>query len=372
MGPTPLPEDGPGLIRRFLLPAIFVIALFVLLWMRRPDGGIIPGDVLTLNGNAFGTTYTVKIVPDADTQYDKTATQDALTAVIDRINGSMSTYKNDSELSKLNQNPSTEPIPISAELAHVLDTSIQMYKQSGGAFDVTLGPVINAWGFGPDKDVAQPSPAILAAAKARVGSDKLTLDLDNKTLKRSIPNLYIDLSAIAKGYAVDEMGRALEKLGVKRYMVEVGGEIRTRGQNGHDQPWQMGVVRPERDGPQVAELVVPLNDHSMATSGNYRNYAQRWSGHRPRHGRTHQRTGCAQPGFGHGPARGLHAGRCLGHGAFCVGRGCGNGLGGERKTGRAVPHTRSGRVCSAENRKLSVTGWRKKAVTDAPLGLHYL
>jgi len=272
MGPTPLPEDGPGLIRRFLLPAIFVIALFVLLWMRRPDGGIIPGDVLTLNGNAFGTTYTVKIVPDADTQYDKTATQDALTAVIDRINGSMSTYKNDSELSKLNQNTRTEPIPISAELAHVLDTSIQMYNQSGGAFDVTLGPVINAWGFGPDKDVAQPSPAILAAAKARVGSNKLTLDLDKKTLKRSIPNLYIDLSAIAKGYAVDEMGRALEKLGVQRYMVEVGGEIRTRGQNGHDQPWQMGVVRPERDGPQVAELVVPLNDHSMATSGNYRNY----------------------------------------------------------------------------------------------------
>ncbi len=137
---------------------------------------------------------------------------------------------------------------------------------------MTIGPVINAWGFGPDKDVAQPSPAILAAAKARVGSNRLTLDLDNKTLQRNIPNLYIDLSAIAKGHAVDEMGRALEKLGFQRYMVEVGGEIRTRGQNGHDQPWQMGVVRPERDGPQVAELIVPLDNHSMATSGNYRNY----------------------------------------------------------------------------------------------------
>jgi len=272
MGPAPLPEDGPGLIRRFLLPALFVIALFVLLWMRRPDGAVAPGEAWVVQGDAFGTTYTVKIVPDADPGYDKKAIQSQLRAVVTRINDSMSTYKPDSELSKLNQNPSTDPVAISDELAQVLDASIQVYQQSGGAFDVTIGPVINAWGFGPNKDVEPPSPAVLADAQKRVGTDKLTLSADHKTIQRALPNVYVDLSAIAKGYAVDEMGRALEKLGAANYMVEVGGEVRTRGKNPDTKPWQMGVVRPERDGAQVAELVVPLHNRSMATSGNYRNY----------------------------------------------------------------------------------------------------
>jgi thiamine biosynthesis lipoprotein len=261
---------GPSLdeevqLRRFILPGLFVLALFIALWVRRPAP---EPPHWRIDGDAFGTTYSVQLVvePDGATQ---AAVQSALTAQIDRVNAQMSTYHADSELSTLNRSEVLEATAISAPLALVLEEAIRVHARSGGAFDVTIGPLVNAWGFGPEI-VTPPSQEVLAEARAKVGTDKLTLDREASTLARAQPGLYIDLSAIAKGYAVDAMGDAIEQAGHHRYLVELGGEVRARGTNVKGQPWSVGIEAPDGGAQDVFEQL-PLRDLSIATSGNYRN-----------------------------------------------------------------------------------------------------
>ncbi len=258
--------------RRFILPFLFVMALFVVLVARRPA----PVDVneslvWTFRAEAMGTTYTVKVLPPVDTA--EGSAEEAAMAVsgaVDRVNASMSTYVKTSELSRFNQSVSTEPQSVSAELVGVVQAAQNISEATGGAFDVTIGPVINVWGFGPTKTINPPSADALKEAQQWVGWKKLGVDPSNKTLTKAVEKLYVDLSAIAKGYGVDAMGRALEDLGYGNYMVELGGEIRARGK-GPNGDWMIGVERPD-GGAQDVGLVLPLRNHSMATSGNYRNF----------------------------------------------------------------------------------------------------
>jgi thiamine biosynthesis lipoprotein len=223
-----------------------------------------------LSGEAFGTTYSVKVIPPSE-EGDRAPLLAAIEAEIAQVNACMSTYIKESELSRLNRNPALGPLPISGMLAEVLDEAGRVHKLSEGAFDITVGPLINAWGFGPDEVVKPPSPDVIDRARAQVGADALKLDLSAGTLTRTRAGLLIDVSAIGKGYGVDRIGLALETLGYTRYLAEIGGEVRARGLNNSGKPWVVGVESPDGGRQDVAEKVALL-DLSIATSGNYRNF----------------------------------------------------------------------------------------------------
>jgi thiamine biosynthesis lipoprotein len=259
-------DDEAVSLRRFVFPALFVLALFVALWVRRPDGT--ETAQWSFDGSAFGTTYSVQVIP-GENPGQRGAIEGIIEAQVALVNAQMSTYQDDSELSKLNANPSTAPIRVSPELQEVLLEARRIHALSKGAFDVTIGPLVNAWGFGPEL-VTPPSDEALAQARARVGMDKVQLDEQAHTVTRQTKDLYIDLSAIAKGYGVDQIGEALEGLGYPHYLVEIGGEVRARGLNRQAKAWVVGVEHPDGGAQDVAERL-PLADVSIATSGNYRN-----------------------------------------------------------------------------------------------------
>ena len=227
---------------------------------------------VTLSGYTMGTSYTVKINASID---DDTASaiHTALENELRDINAGMSTYLDDSELSRINQSPAGEWLPLSQPIYNVLLAAFQVNRQSLGYFDVTVGPLVNLWGFGPvRKNPGIPDDNDIAAAMKSVGMDKLLLDTNKALLKKTLQETYIDLSGIAKGYAVDSLGRILQDTyNLSSFMVEIGGEITARGVNTEGLPWQIGVEKPVSEG-RVVDSILSLDNRSLASSGNYRNY----------------------------------------------------------------------------------------------------
>lgn len=261
-------ENAPSL-RRFILPGLFVLALFVTLWARRP-APVKAAPQWEFSGQIFGTSYHLKVIPTNNSD-DRAAVEAAVKAELARVNACLSTWLQDSELSKLNRNTKTSAVPISPMLAEVLLESARVHKLSGGAFDITIKPLVELWGFGNEEVVKAPTPESLAEARASIGASALKLDVKKQRLIRGRAGLKIDVSAIGKGYGVDRVGKTLEDLSYTRYLVEIGGEVRARGRNRHGQSWTVGVEKPD-GGPQEVAEVVPLPDLSIATSGNYRNF----------------------------------------------------------------------------------------------------
>lgn len=235
---------------------------------RPPAGG---PKVISFQGNTMGTTYTVKVVAPALSGRERVATQEAIRAALDAVDQSMSTYKPESELSQFNGYGAGRPFRLSPATVRVLLLAREVSAATGGAFDVTVGPLVNAWGFGPVKRAEPPTEAELEAVRARVGYRKLVIDAQALTVTKADPDMYVDLSAIAKGYGVDQVAAALDARGLANYMVEVGGEVRVKGRNAAGIPWQVGIERPDSIE-QRAQIVVPMSNLSMATSGDYRNY----------------------------------------------------------------------------------------------------
>ncbi|MBK1617121.1 hypothetical protein CKO42_01375 [Lamprobacter modestohalophilus] len=227
--------------------------------------------VLALRGATMGTTYSLQIVePPAGLDRDALAQQ--VSTQLSDINGLMSTYQPTSELSRFNASSVTDWFLVSPELVAVVGAAQAVSEASAGAFDITVGPLVNLWGFGPTltADVL-PSAAELQAARARVGWQQLDVQLQPPALRKARPDLYVDLSAIAKGYAVDRVAALIESVGVDNYLVEIGGELRGRGINGRGEPWQIAIERPETSK-RAMFRVVALRDIGMATSGDYRNF----------------------------------------------------------------------------------------------------
>lgn len=227
--------------------------------------------VHVVRGLAMGSFYTVKIAARRLSDTALAAAEQAVAAALADVVNRMSHYEPGSELSRLNRHPVGEPFAVSAPTLGVLDTALQVRAASGGAFDVTIGRAIDAWGFGPSDQPRRVLPAetLRAIQRQHVG-DTLALDRRAGTVTRRAPVL-ANLSGIAKGYGVDRAALALDGLGIGDYMVEVGGEIRTRGHNANGQPWRLAIERPDAM-PQRALLVVPLQGRSLATSGDYRNF----------------------------------------------------------------------------------------------------
>ena len=218
----------------------------------------------------MGTSYRVTL-PGA--QRDAAATGAAVNEALERVDALMSTYRADSEVSRLNRHESSEPLSISAETHAVLAAAQDVSFATGGAFDITVGPLVDAWGFGPLEASAPPAAETVRGLMERTGWQKLVLDERGPAVRKADPGLQIDLSAIAKGYAVDLAAEALERLGYRHYLVEVGGEVRAAGRRSDGNPWRIGVERPDSTGRSV-HRILRLSDTAVATSGNYRNFRE--------------------------------------------------------------------------------------------------
>ena len=223
-------------------------------------------------GSTMGTTYTVKVVEPG---LGKSRFEDIRHLIEDRledVNQKMSHYQEDSELSRFNQLSETTPFGVSLETFEVFRQAIELSTLTHGALDITVGPLVDAWGFGPQSRPEQiPTDEHIQALRQKTGYEKLELDSNALSLRKTEPQLRCDLSAIAKGYGVDRVADALSQEGLQSFMVEVGGEVRTDGVNDEGQPWRIGVERPVTTG-RVIEKVISLSGWAMATSGDYRNY----------------------------------------------------------------------------------------------------
>jgi FAD:protein FMN transferase len=223
------------------------------------------GKVHILDGPTMGTSYTVKIVGPIDKGKLKLLIENELV----RINSLMSTYDDQSELSRFNRSPISTSVPVSEDVLTVLRMSQKIHDESNGAFDVTIGPLVNLWGFGPGlKENRIPEFNQIEETKSRIGFDNLSMTAGGLVKSKEI---YVDLSAIAKGFAVDQIASILDREMVSDYLVEVGGELRAKGVNSRGIKWSVGIEKPDISSRSVYQ-VLQLEDSGMATSGDYRNF----------------------------------------------------------------------------------------------------
>ncbi len=257
--------------RRTLLQALGAAALVS--GCGDPRGTAI-APTLEFRGPTMGSSYTVKIAGARLGAAGEGAARDAVHGALEAVDALMSAHRADSELSRFNARLSQAPQALSADTFAVFALARQVSAATDGAFDVTVAPAVDAWGFGPGRRERLVDAAETAALEARVGWRMLALDVQARSVAKARGDLRADLSGIAKGYGVDRAALALDALGIADYMVEAGGEIRTRGRNAEGRPWQIAIERPDAL-PQRPHFVVPLAGQSMATSGDYRIYFER-------------------------------------------------------------------------------------------------
>ena len=220
-----------------------------------------------LSGPTMGTTWSVKFSGTPKEGVDDLKAD--IEAALEQVNAEMSTDRPQSDLSRVNAADAGTMMALPADTVKVLSAAFAISSMTDGAYDVTVGPLVNLWGFGPDPDRFEPpSEDEITAAMARVGWQQLLLN-DNELLQPG--DVYVDLSSIAKGFAVDKVAELLESQGLKNYLVEVGGELRGSGKKPYGQPWRVAVERPIA-GVREVEKVVALTDMAVATSGDYRNF----------------------------------------------------------------------------------------------------
>jgi len=225
-----------------------------------------------LTGPTMGTTYNVKFIEAKGVPSGETL-QKEIDRLLEQVNDQMSTYRKTSELSRFNQYKGADDFSVSKETALVVKEAIRLNEVTLGALDVTVGPLVNLWGFGPEaRPEVVPTDEELAARRANVGIQHLSVT--DTTLSKDIPDLYVDLSTIAKGWGVDVVADYIESQGISDYMVEIGGEIRMKGKNREGTGWRIAIEKPDVNERAIQEIIEP-GDMAIATSGDYRNYFER-------------------------------------------------------------------------------------------------
>lgn len=249
------------------LPAI--VALTALLLPACDGNG--SGHAYELTGTTMGTRFSVKIAePLSAEQRDRLARE--VDEAIARVDESMSTYLVGSDISKFNASRSTDWVTVSKTVCAAVAATIELSELTGGAFDSTVGPLVNLWGFGPETVELAPPPAQeIATAQDRVGYQRLHTDCSRPALKKDRPDVYIDLSAYAKGFAVDQVAELLDDRNIDNYVVELGGELRMSGRNADGELWAIAIEKPTDTGSSV-QMVLRLTDVAVSTSGDYRNF----------------------------------------------------------------------------------------------------
>ena len=217
---------------------------------------------INLNGHIFGTTYRI-VYTNSKTNYKKT-----IDSLFYLVNKSLSTYIPTSDISKINAGDST--VVVDDFFLEVFKKSKKIHKETNGFFDPTVGNLVNAWGFGPKNEKKNLATNEVKQQMQFVGFDKVKI-IDRKVIKE-YPKIYLDFNAIAKGYGIDVVGRFLEAKNIPNYLIEIGGEIRTRGKKSNGNPWKIGFDNPNTDGSRTVSRTINLSNKSMATSGNYRKF----------------------------------------------------------------------------------------------------
>jgi len=227
---------------------------------------------VTWSGGIMGTQYVVKIVdfPQGDSAVRLRRAVDERLA---ELEGLLSNYDPDSDVSRFNDTKDGQWMNLSGEIAEVAGESARIGELTGGAFDVTCSPLVSLWGFGPGRRALTRAPTDeqIAEAMAAAGVDRIEYRLDPPALRKTSPEVRIDLSGVAKGYAVDQIALMLRSAGIASFLVDIGGEVRAQGVNPEGQPWRIGIEVP-LPGVRSIHRVVNLADTALATSGDYRNY----------------------------------------------------------------------------------------------------
>ena len=248
--------------RRFIYPALILLVAALFYW-RSPQEP--PVAMATLTGKTMGTTYSVTVPAGKVSN----ALADSIGQRLEELENIFSTWRQDSEISRFNADRSSDWFSCSAELAQVVTEAIRIHRLTGGAFEVTLGPLIERWGFGKEEITTPPSDEELATLLQSVGTRHLEARSDPPAIRKHHPETSINLSGIAKGYAVDDLADLLGQQGLSAFMVEIGGEVRTRGRNG-ERPWRIAIAKPQPGEPK-AQRIVEINTAAVATSGGYQN-----------------------------------------------------------------------------------------------------
>ena len=226
--------------------------------------------VPVFSGVTMGTSYSV-VVPQIK-RADKALLQSSIATELAAINKAMSTYQDDSTISLFNNSTSTDWFDVPHGFMQVLQAALLIADKSGGAFDPTIGPLVNRWGFGSDQPDSLPSTDEVALLLEQTGFEKLTVDAGKSRVRKMSGYLQLDLNSIAKGYAVDQLVAAIEALGYHDYLVEIGGELRVSGKNANGKPWRIGIEQPVAASSADSEpFGVQLTGGAVATSGDYRN-----------------------------------------------------------------------------------------------------
>lgn len=255
------------MLRRFL--NLFLLALLLLTpgGCQQPP----PPEATHISGQTMGTTWSLAMFPDSTT-IDTQMLNQQLQKRLDHINALMSTYDPESEISRFNNLNSTDWFPISDETARVIELSLQISALTNGAFDISVGPLVELWGFGAaQREESIPSKAEIETQLALVGYKNIQLRREPAAIKKQIPGLRIDLSAVAKGYAVDALAELLDQQGITNYIVEIGGELQVSGRHSDGTPWRIAIEEP-LEGTREVDRIFPLTGTALATSGNYRNF----------------------------------------------------------------------------------------------------
>ena len=238
--------------------SILLIVIFILIWQFGDNNDF---EEKVIEGTTMGTTYQVKIISNNEAEL-----KEKIDSLLTDLNLSLSTYIDSSEISRFNRRSSLEISP--DYFIPVFQASADIYEETEGAFDPTVMPVVNAWGFGPAGRMDLPDSSVVDSLLQVIGLEKLSLR--NNVLIKEDPRIQLDFSAIAKGYGVDLLSEFLDSKGAENYMVEIGGEVRCKGVNMDGEIWRLGIEDPTEES--TLSAIVGLDNRAMATSGNYRNY----------------------------------------------------------------------------------------------------
>ncbi len=258
-------------VRYWWALALVCTLVGVVLWQQYHSASA--GPSFTFRGETMGTTYTITVHgAPADALAGLPAEIDAR---LRAINKSMSTWDPQSEISRINEMPAGQWVTVSEDFERVLNAAMSLSEVTQGAFDATVGPLVNLLGFGPSVRGEAPDPAAVAAARRRVGYRNLVVS--GRRLNKRVQGMDLDFSAIAKGYGVDALSKILRQRGVGNYLIEIGGEVAVSGRAPGGEPWAIGIERPEESIRRGVELqsVVRLTHGALATSGSYRRFKRR-------------------------------------------------------------------------------------------------
>lgn len=279
---TDAAPSRPHPFRRTAPAAAVLAAFFIYTYFVRE----VPGpDALDIRGATMGTTYQVRAAGSTLSVKDVADLRMEIERYLDVINQAMSTYLPDSEISRFNAHRQPTPFEVSADLVRVTWYALELSRLSNGAFDPTMGPLIDLWGFGhsPPPE-SPPDPQAVEQARARTGAHLVEV-VDGRHLAKARPDVEMNLSAAAKGFAVDGVSLLLADRGLTNTYVEIGGEIVVRGTNPEGLPWRIGVELPQPGafpGEHIVRVVTPGNQ-AVAGSGDYRNYHVDDAGRRRSH-----------------------------------------------------------------------------------------